>query len=138
MAGLSSNVMNMKFMQKAENRNPAKTEEAPVRKVRDSSEWALPNKQELKQKIHPQVKVSTMGYGSIASLKSQQTLESSDEEDPESKPESKEPQPLAEEVAETSKKDAEDFLKSIMSKPSKKRKSKQDSGKVSKKKKLKN
>lgn len=135
MAGLSSNVMNMKFMQKADNRNPTTQEPLAVKKVRDSSEWFLPNRQELRKKLHPTVKVSTMGYGSIANLRSEKEQELANEKEQADK--------LQDEVAESSpateadkKKDVDDFLLSIMNKPAKKRKSKESlSGSSSNKKK---
>lgn len=68
MAGLSSNVMNMKFMQRAQTKKNEKKNEDAIRKVKDSSEWVLPNKTSLQAKTKPAVQVQTVGYGSIATL----------------------------------------------------------------------
>lgn len=68
MAGLSSNVMNMKFMQKAQQRDQKKAEEVEAKKVKDSSEWVLPNRAAVQRNIKSAVKVQTIGYGSIASI----------------------------------------------------------------------
>lgn len=70
MAGLSSNVMNMKFMQRAQENKKKVEKEAEQKKVKDSSEWVLPNKLTLQKKLKSAVEVQTVGYGSIASMNS--------------------------------------------------------------------
>ncbi|EEQ39527.1 predicted protein [Clavispora lusitaniae ATCC 42720] len=68
MAGLSSNVMNMKFMQRAQTKKNEKKNEDAIRKVKDSSEWVLPNKPLYKRKRNLPSKFQTVGYGCIATL----------------------------------------------------------------------
>lgn len=75
--GLSSNVMNMKFMQKALDKT--KFEEQPEgKKVKDVSEWLLPSGS-IKPKIKPTVTINSVGYGSIASLTAQDEESDSEE-----------------------------------------------------------
>lgn len=68
MAGLSSNVMNMKFMQRAKDKSNEKKKEEDTKKARDASQWVLPGKHRLETKLQPAVTVTTVGYGSIAAL----------------------------------------------------------------------
>lgn len=71
--GLSSNVMNMKFM-----KNAAEAPETPATlKLRDASEWALPNRDKYTRIKKPTVEV--VGYGSIASLLRLRPAESPEE-----------------------------------------------------------
>lgn len=79
--GLSSNVMNMKFMQKAQDRSKAEEEQAETKKVKDLSEWLLPSSA-IRPKSKPSVTIRTVGYGSIASL----TAKDNDEEQHEATP----------------------------------------------------
>lgn len=67
MAGLSSNVMNMKFMQNAKDGLRPEGQDT-VKKVKDSSEWLLSNSLAVRSKLKPAIKVKTVGFGSIASL----------------------------------------------------------------------
>lgn len=80
MAGLSSNVMNMKFMQRAQEKNLKKEKDAEIKKVKDSSEWVLPNRAAVQRNLKSTVKVQTVGYGSIASMASQDSDEEPEEE----------------------------------------------------------
>lgn len=75
MAGLSNNVLNMKFMQRALEKNKKVEKEKEIKKIRDSSEWVLPNRSSVQKHLKTAVNVQTVGYGSIASL----TAESEDE-----------------------------------------------------------
>ncbi|SGZ46325.1 CIC11C00000001327 [Sungouiella intermedia] len=68
MAGLSSNVMNMKFMQKAQERDQKRAQEVEIKKVKDSSEWVLPNRAAVQRNVKSAIKVQSVGYGSIASM----------------------------------------------------------------------
>lgn len=81
MAGLSSNVMNMKFMQKAHQKDQKKAEEVEAKKVKDSSEWVLPNRAAVQRNVKNAVKVQTVGYGSIASMTSQENDEENEEKE---------------------------------------------------------
>lgn len=83
--GLSNNVMNMKFMQRSTGAAPAQ-ESAKSSSVRDSSEWALPNKSALKN-LKSAITVKGVGYGSIAMLTSQDDADA--EKIPEPQPEAK-------------------------------------------------
>lgn len=80
MAGLSSNVMNMKFMQKAHNKTEEQKKETQIKKVKDSSEWILPNRSIVQQKIKPLVLVQTVGYGSIANIMVKKNIKDEEEE----------------------------------------------------------
>lgn len=84
MAGLSSNVMNMKFMQRAQEKTQKTEKEAEAKKVKDSSEWVLPNRESLQKKLKSAVKVQTVGYGSIASMTSPD--DESDDKEPTPEP----------------------------------------------------
>lgn len=64
--GLSNNVMNMKFMQKAQDRKKDDVPKPEGKKVKDTSEWSLPAG--AFKHVKPAVAVRTVGYGSIASL----------------------------------------------------------------------
>ncbi|KAF3991878.1 hypothetical protein FT663_01990 [Candidozyma haemuli var. vulneris] len=124
MAGLSQNVLNMKFMKGADNKGTEPAQPATYKKVKDSSEWFLPNRGQVQQKMKSAVKVNTVGYGSIASIAAEQ------EPEVEEKPSKKEPEPKKD-----SKKEADKFLEDISgkSKKDKKRKAEGQSGKPSKK-----
>lgn len=63
---LSKNVMNMKFMQTSLKRQEVKEE---TRKIKDDSEWTLPNHALIRQSLKPTVLVKSVGYGSIAMAK---------------------------------------------------------------------
>lgn len=58
--------MNMKFMQKSLKRQEIKEE---IRKIKDDSEWALPNHALIRQSLKPTLLVKSVGYGSIAMAK---------------------------------------------------------------------
>ncbi|KAM9904285.1 hypothetical protein OXX79_002848 [Metschnikowia pulcherrima] len=112
--GLSSNVMNMKFMQKASDKT--KPEEQPEgKKVKDVSEWSLPSGS-IKPKIKPTVTINSVGYGSIASLTAQD--EESDSEET-SKPKTT---PLPEQSTTPEKVEAQAFLSGILDKAQKDKK----------------
>lgn len=138
--GLSSNVLNMKFMQRALDKTKEKEKEAEVKKIRDASEWILPNRSLVQKNLKAAVRVQAVGYGSIASL----TKESDDEEEIEEKPEPEKVEvcdinlydPNVLTPKENSKDDAKKFLNSIVgkSKKEKKRKSEPDTSKIVKKK----
>lgn len=66
MSGLSSRVMNMKFMQKD---GSEKTEEV-TKKVIDSSEWKLPNATAIISRAKVGNTIETVGYSSINSFAS--------------------------------------------------------------------
>lgn len=84
MAGLSSNVMNMKFMQNAKDKKKGEEQQPEVKKVKDVSEWLLPNGS-IKHKLKPAVTIRTVGYGSIASLTANEKESESGEENPQPK-----------------------------------------------------
>ncbi|OVF11053.1 hypothetical protein A9F13_01g05060 [Clavispora lusitaniae] len=113
----------MKFMQRAQTKKNEKKNEDAIRKVKDSSEWVLPNKTSLQAKTKPAVQVQTVGYGSIATL---MTKKEEIKEDDKSNDES------SNESIKDPKKEAEVFLKSIMSE-TKKRSKKQEGNKKKKK-----
>lgn len=56
----------MKFMQKSLNRQEKKDE---IRKIKDESEWALPDYVLIRQSLKPTVLIKSVGYGSIAMAK---------------------------------------------------------------------
>lgn len=142
MAGLSSNVMNMKFMQKAQKKAEDLKKDNQVKKVKDTSEWVLPNRSIVQQKIKPAVLVQTVGYGSIANLMTKKN----DEEETKSEKSDKEETEASLKVRTTThdvihliltniqdpKKEAEKFLNSIMSKSKKRSKTRDDTKKTKK------
>lgn len=67
MSGLSNRVMNMKFMQKSDEKTPEKDPDTQ-KKVKDASEWVLPNSHLLKAKAKPISNVKSIGYASINSF----------------------------------------------------------------------
>lgn len=76
MSGLSSRVMNMKFMMKADERKKKEEEESNDRKVADDSEWALNDHDKIINKVEPKNVIKNVGYGSIYAFK-----EESDDDD---------------------------------------------------------
>lgn len=76
MSGLSSRVMNMKFMMKADERKRKEEEESNDRKVADDSEWALNDHDKIINKMEPKNVIKNVGYGSIHAFK-----EESDDDD---------------------------------------------------------
>lgn len=80
MAGLSSNVMNMKFMQRALDKRKEKQKEDELKKVKDASEWLLPQKSSLQMNLKTAPKVKAVGYGSIAALTSSNNEQSTSDE----------------------------------------------------------
>lgn len=113
MAGLSQNVLNMKFMKGGDNTTPPSSQPITYKRVKDPSEWFLPNRGQVQQKIKPAIKVSTVGYGSIASF----TAEDSEGE----KEEAQEEKPAPE---KDKSQEADEFLKDIMGKSKKGKKRK--------------
>lgn len=142
MAGLSSNVMNMKFMQKAQKSAESQNKENEVKKVKDNSEWALSDRSTIHQKIKPTILVLTVGYGSIADImiKKNNTQENEEitkkSEETRPKPPLKVRTDMKEYTSDINiqdpKADAEKFLKDVMS-LSKKRSKKLDDPKKKKK-----
>ncbi|CAK9436043.1 uncharacterized protein LODBEIA_P06030 [Lodderomyces beijingensis] len=73
--GLSSRVMNMKFMQKADNLKQRKVEAAEERqdeessrtKVLDTSEWSLPISESILKRASRKPRTQSVGYGQIMS-----------------------------------------------------------------------
>ncbi|KAL6454810.1 hypothetical protein SBY92_004281 [Candida maltosa Xu316] len=65
--GLSNRVMNMKFMQKAEDTKQIRQREEEEKKIHDLSEWVLPNSQKLLKIALSKPKIDTVGYGTIMS-----------------------------------------------------------------------
>lgn len=76
---LSKNVMNMKFMQKSLNRTEPKEK---VSKVKDTSEWSLPNTSNFRNLLKPTILVKSVGYGSIAQMESAEQEQSEEESTP--------------------------------------------------------
>lgn len=69
MSGLSSRVMTMKFMQKADMDNEAKLEEENKMKIKDLSEWVLPDSKMIQHRARANAKqIHSIGYASIAEL----------------------------------------------------------------------
>lgn len=116
---LSKNVMNMKFMQTALSRAEVKE---TTTKVKDKSEWFLPNTRNVRNLLKPTIQVKSVGYGSIAQIESD-ALEESEEEST-----------TAEKEKETTEDEAQEFLKSI---EKGKKKRKREDGDAKKKKKQK-
>ncbi|GBL49434.1 hypothetical protein ACI3LY_000032 [Candidozyma auris] len=117
MGGLSQNVLNMKFMRGSDNKELEKNEPTTYKKVKDTSEWYLPNRGQVQQRLKSAVKVKSVGYGSIASM----TAEPKEEED------KKEEQAVPKKVEKDPKAQADEFLQDIMGKPKKDKKRKLDS-----------
>lgn len=67
MSGLSNRVMNMKFMQKADAMVETKKTEEKEKKIKDLSEWVLPNSSQL-LKNRKDNTVKNIGYTSINSF----------------------------------------------------------------------
>lgn len=142
MAGLSSNVLNMKFMQKANQKAEDQKKEKQIKKVKDTSEWVLPNRSIVQQRMKPAVLVQTVGYGSIANI-----LKKNNEEEKVNDEEKDEKEPpkaslivcnitkglnISDTNTQDPKKDAEKFLNSIMSLSKKRSKKLGDSKKTKK------
>lgn len=128
MAGLSSNVLNMKFMQKAQAKKDKQAEEEVIKKVKDSSEWVLPNKTSVERNLKPAMKVQTVGYGSIASLTRDDVAEKKQPE-AELQTETKESRNLSEpDTNDKVKDEASKFLKSILKSKEKNSKKRRSSG----------
>ncbi|VEU22108.1 DEKNAAC103116 [Brettanomyces naardenensis] len=67
--GLSSRVLEMKFMQVAGEREGREKKEEQKKKLRDLSEWKLPNADSVVDRIrHRKQKIETVGYSSIGSI----------------------------------------------------------------------
>ena len=79
MSGLSSRVMTMKFMQKAD----SVKEQEETNKVKDTSEWVLPNAALLVKKANKKKNniSESVGYGSINSFGAIVALEESDDDE---------------------------------------------------------
>ncbi|ODV78182.1 uncharacterized protein CANTADRAFT_32772, partial [Suhomyces tanzawaensis NRRL Y-17324] len=65
MSGLSSRVMNMKFMKKADAVDSQNKEEEHKKKIKDMSEWVLPYLKTMIAKMQNVNNIETVGYGSI-------------------------------------------------------------------------
>lgn len=113
MAGLSQNVLNMKFMKGSDAKASPANQANTYKKVKDPSEWFLPNRGQVQQRIKTAVKVNSVGYGSIASMTAED-LESKKDDTLEEQPVPK----------KDPKKEADEFLKDIMGKPKKNKKRK--------------
>lgn len=113
MAGLSQNVLNMKFMKGSDAKASPANQPATYKKVKDPSEWFLPNRGQVQQRIKKAVKVNSVGYGSIASMTTEES-ESKKDDVPEEQPVPK----------KDPKQEADEFLKDIMGKPKKNKKRK--------------
>ncbi|PVH14133.1 uncharacterized protein CXQ87_002258 [Candidozyma duobushaemuli] len=113
MAGLSQNVLNMKFMKGGDNKTPPSSQPTTYKRVKDPSEWFLPNRGQVQQKIKPAMKVSTVGYGSIASFTAE-----------DSEPEKEEAQDAKPALKKDKSQEADEFLKDIMGKSKKGKKRK--------------
>lgn len=68
MGNLSNRVMNMKFMRKADTENEAIEQEEEQKKIKDMSEWVLPNSSKIIAKNKPSNIVQSVGYVSINSF----------------------------------------------------------------------
>lgn len=68
MSGLSSRVMNMKFMQPESGSNSKSPEPHNQAKVKDASEWGLPNSSKIKAKLKSNRVVESVGYSGINSF----------------------------------------------------------------------
>lgn len=80
MSGLSSRVMTMKFMQKADLADENQQEEEKKLKIKDLSEWVLPNSnQVLKRALQKSNVIQSVGYGSINQLDSVLPIGNGDE-----------------------------------------------------------
>ncbi|KAI5968727.1 hypothetical protein CANMA_002163 [Candida margitis] len=62
---LSTRVMNMKFMQKAETVKANDTREEQTRRLDDASEWTLPSSAKILKMAQAKPKIEVLGYGSI-------------------------------------------------------------------------
>ncbi|KAI5951027.1 hypothetical protein KGF54_004101 [Candida jiufengensis] len=70
---LSSRVMNMKFMQKAEDTKTNNNKQGQESKLHDISEWVLPNSQKILKLAALKAQVEKVGYGTIMSDKNYRT-----------------------------------------------------------------
>ncbi|EGW34542.1 uncharacterized protein SPAPADRAFT_149578 [Spathaspora passalidarum NRRL Y-27907] len=67
MSSLSNRVMNMKFMQKADDLKISEEREQNQKKIADLSEWVLPYSKSLLKMAQSKPKIESVGYGSIMS-----------------------------------------------------------------------
>ncbi|CAX39623.1 conserved hypothetical protein [Candida dubliniensis CD36] len=63
--GLSNRVMNMKFMQKAEDSKLGKQKLEEQKKIHDLSEWVLPDSAKLLKLAAMKPKIERVGFGTI-------------------------------------------------------------------------
>lgn len=73
---LSTRVMNMKFMQKAENTKANENHEEQRRMLDDVSEWMLPHLAKILKMAQRKPKIEALGYGSIMNDRSYTTRKS--------------------------------------------------------------
>lgn len=81
MSGLSSRVMNMKFMQKQDQSKTAKADTTTTqKKITDSSEWAIPHLAKLLKLAERKPKIEIVGYGGIMSAPTRRSWGTQNEE----------------------------------------------------------
>ncbi|CCG20791.1 hypothetical protein CORT_0A04030 [Candida orthopsilosis Co 90-125] len=73
---LSTRVMNMKFMQKAENTKANENHEEQRRMLDDVSEWMLPHSAKILKMAQRKPKIEVLGYGFIMNDRSYTTRKS--------------------------------------------------------------
>ncbi|ANZ77380.1 BA75_04995T0 [Komagataella pastoris] len=122
--GLSSRVLNMKFMK---NSDDNKAEEFKAAKVTDSSEWALPNASKMKKKLR-RVPIESVGYSDAAGFSSRrrvfgETDEKFGEEEVEKSDEETEKDSAKTKRKKKGSKESEGFLDDLWKKTQAKRKS---------------
>lgn len=74
MGGLSDRVMNMKFMKKTEVNKESDIKEDQLKKIKDTSEWVLPNASKLRSRNQGSNVVESIGYASINSFAAMESL----------------------------------------------------------------
>lgn len=74
MGGLSDRVMNMKFMKKTDVNKESDIKEDQLKKIKDTSEWVLPNASKLRSRNQGSNVVESIGYASINSFAGMESL----------------------------------------------------------------
>lgn len=74
MSGLSSRVMNMKFMNSSDKSSKQKGQQDQLKKVKDGSEWILPNASKIKSRANGNYinSLDSIGYSGINSFEDRQ------------------------------------------------------------------
>lgn len=82
MGNLSDRVMNMKFMRKTDVDNESVNKDDQQKKIKDTSEWVLPNSSNIRARNQLPNVVQSIGYASINSFTEMDEIDEKLEEHP--------------------------------------------------------